>query len=705
MKMKVAALSGILVFITQAGLHADAPGWFRDPTYEYRLKADTTLPGDALYALPPFKVVVDPAHSTTGGASLTFSFEPAGGVTGTTFEVRAGGKLHFKGCQLIESAIICHPGGEVRLEDCTLIEAYLSNGGKTTPAGSTPPKVSLTGCQLTDVTIESPTATGVVVNDSNLFRCRIEAGQADGMSTTSSYSQSFFKDCLLKAPEALMACSGCTFLDCHYTGVFDETMGSYLPAPLLLKLSWKGGTPSELPAKAGKVHFEILPFNDEVQRRRYGMWKHVKMPWRPSKSLSLDKVAEFIPGGVLPAASPPPPPRVASAPMPGASSLGSTPTITNRTPFKSRITAVNGLLISQLSSGETAGQVTKMSLTALPSLDNAPSTLKFNQSVGSDMAKALNEVSKFAQLRHNGLPAGHAIELGFADKYIDKDGPSAAVACALLLEAAITGKEWDPAFAVTGDMNADGSVQPIGGVQAKVRGATKGGCKIVGIPSKNEKAISDILVLEGPAPLVQIGVFSISKFDEALALADPKRADALARALAELENVRNVLSRMSSPQVLGTLRTQQAQSRLQYILQAAPNCLSAKYLLLFAQGRGPRSLSIGGSIEAADSSAIGLIKSISNDVEKSVNTLKGDEVGTSINKLKNLRPKLDPRVWPYVDNVIAYGEVIRSSILNPVRSGARYADLVSKARQAAQAAKAAFEKITGDPQVREELGL
>ena len=43
-------------------------------------------------------------------------------------------------------------------------------------------------------------------------------------------------------------------------------------------------------------------------------------------------------------------------------------------------------------------------------------------------------------------------------------------------------------------MNADGSVQPIGGVQAKIRGATKGSCKLVGVPVKNEKSVQDLLV-------------------------------------------------------------------------------------------------------------------------------------------------------------------------------------------------------------------
>lgn len=370
--------------------------------------------------------------------------------------------------------------------------------------------------------------------------------------------------------------------------------------------------------------------------------------------------------------------------------------------FKSLQTSVNGLLIAQLGGGE-AGKATRMSLVALPSF-GGQSTLKFNQNVGSDMRKALNEVTKFSQLRHNGWPEGHSMEIGFEDKYVDKDGPSAAVACALLLEGAITGKKWDPAFAVTGDMNADGSVQPIGGVAAKIRGATKGSCKIVGLPVKNEKSVADILVTDGPAPLVAITIFSLTKFDDALLLADPERPAALQTALAGFDGMRTVMLR-NPQQLVPLLRNPHALQRLQALYTAAPNCLSAKYLLLYLQGNAPRSLSIGGSIEAAQTSAQGIITAINRDID-GISRLTGDELGGSLNKLRRLRPSLDQRVWPYVDSLMTFAEVIRTSMSNPpTRGSARFNDMVARARSAAGGAKSAYEKLINDPQVREELDL
>src|SRR5262249_17237216 len=131
----------------------------------------------------------------------------------------------------------------------------------------------------------------------------------------------------------------------------------------------------------------------------------------------------------------------------------------------------------------------------------------------------------------------------FEEKYSGKDGPSASVACALLLDALIRGQENDPQFAVTGDMNADGEVQPIGGVPAKLRGATNGKCKYVGIPAKNESYLPDLLMSDGPAPFAGIQVFSIDKFDDALALANAQKPEALQKVVSEFSKVQEVLNR------------------------------------------------------------------------------------------------------------------------------------------------------------------
>jgi hypothetical protein len=691
-----------VVFLAAPVLGAITPSWYELPSNELRLQSSQAVTDTGIYSLPEQKVVINPTVLPVRAASLELSFEKGTHVTSTVFEVGAGGRLTFRDCQLNRVGVICQPGGEVRFENCALMQVYFSADTGYDGTSSPAPKVVINDSVISHSSIESPVAMGLIAKNTRFILTDLHATAKDGANTLSSFSSSVFSQCTLMAGEVLMCTSQCWFSQCEYPGEFPKDFASYLTKPVLVQVAWSGRAPVTLPQKAGMVFFEPI---DAMTVRTAGTKNggpELQSSGAPGQHLSEVLRLAGLNGGI---ATPPTRTSMPSNGLPRSTTPAEPPTVVAPgLVFKSRISSVNGLLIQQLLSGEEAGMVTKMSLTALPSLGSAPSVLKFNQAVGDDMQKALSEVSKFTQLRHGGLPGGHTIEVGFADKYISKDGPSAAVACALLLEAAITGKKWDPAFAVTGDMNADGSVQPIGGVQAKIRGATKGSCKVIGVPVKNEKAVLDILILEGPAPLVGISVFGIKTFEEALLLADSERPLALQNALADFDSMRTVMLR-DPRQIMPLLRTPHAAQRLQALLAAAPNCYSAKYLLMYLQGRAPRTLSIGGSIEAAQSSADSIVSSIDHDVDTNISSLKGDQLGNSLNKLRTLRPLLDSRVWPYVDNLVAYGEVIRGALLNPVRSGARYVDLVGKANKAATAAKSAYQKLINDAQVREELGL
>lgn len=128
-------------------------------------------------------------------------------------------------------------------------------------------------------------------------------------------------------------------------------------------------------------------------------------------------------------------------------------------------------------------------------------------------------------------------------------------------------------------------------------------------------------------------------------------------------------------------------------------------LLLHLQGRAPRTLSLGGSIQAAQGSVQGLLSAINNDLSSTISTLKGDEVGDNLFQLRKNRPNLDQRVWPYVDRLVDFGEVVRVLILTPPRTEANFNALVAKANLAGAAVDAALKKLMSDPQVVEEVGL
>ena len=90
---------------------------------------------------------------------------------------------------------------------------------------------------------------------------------------------------------------------------------------------------------------------------------------------------------------------------------------------------------------------------------------------------------------------------------------------------------------MSGDLHTDGSVQPVGGVPAKIRGAVGRQCRIVGVPAANERAVRDFFLTEGPQVLMSINVFALKEFDQARDLAMTTRPAALTTALAEFDKI------------------------------------------------------------------------------------------------------------------------------------------------------------------------
>ncbi|MFT5883407.1 MAG: putative ATP-dependent protease [Crocinitomicaceae bacterium] len=198
-------------------------------------------------------------------------------------------------------------------------------------------------------------------------------------------------------------------------------------------------------------------------------------------------------------------------------------------------TGVKGLLVMDLGNGAYAGVASQMNATVIKKSSVETIEVAFNQDVGEMMFAATKEVVKFINVRHDELPEGYRVELAFADKYSLKDGPSAAVATALLVNSIITGEGINQDFAVTGDMNATGNVRPVGGVMSKVRGASKK-CSLVAIPVQNVTAIHDAYIIEGIEYLSAIQMFSIKTFDDAHSIAGEKTPE-IKQAIADFSAV------------------------------------------------------------------------------------------------------------------------------------------------------------------------
>ncbi len=83
------------------------------------------------------------------------------------------------------------------------------------------------------------------------------------------------------------------------------------------------------------------------------------------------------------------------------------------------------------------------------------------------------------------------------------DGPSAGAAMVVGIISAMTRKEINPLVLVTGTIDPDGTVGPVGGVLAKARAAAQAGAKVFLIPSGTKIQVEHVKTVDSPSP----GVF------------------------------------------------------------------------------------------------------------------------------------------------------------------------------------------------------
>ncbi len=367
--------------------------------------------------------------------------------------------------------------------------------------------------------------------------------------------------------------------------------------------------------------------------------------------------------------------------------------------FKLNQARVKGLLVVSLSESKEAGTASQMNASVWPD-GPISGRVRFNQEMGMEMKRALVEVVKHMSIRHRDWPEKAGVEVAFEEKYSEKDGPSAAVACALLLESMITGIELSEDFAVTGDMNADGSVQPIGSVAAKIRGAARK-AEVVALPSKNESDYRDIMVLHGVAPLVSVQAFSIETFEEALDVGRADRSDAIAESIAEFALVQDVFAKKGANHG-ALLRNDKVREKLEHIVSLAPNHLSARVMLEAASGRVPGMLSLAASLKAIDDTAASIIRLLDGKT-KTIDRLGSDDISASLFELRKIQSKLDPRTSSYCTSLLDFGRLAREwKFDRPVNT--RQADLLAEEIMAtADRVVAKIEELEQNPEVVEEL--
>lgn len=372
--------------------------------------------------------------------------------------------------------------------------------------------------------------------------------------------------------------------------------------------------------------------------------------------------------------------------------------------FKRTLSSVNALLVRPLEGAGNAASAMKLSATAVGGTNPENITFGFNQAVGEDMQKASSEVVRAVQVRHGQYPASMDVKFGFGDKWGGKDGPSAAVACALLLESLIEGFEIPSHFAVTGDLNADSTVQSVGGVADKIRGAMDLKCTLIAVPATNEEDLDDLVVEENLRRFLTAQIFTLKKLEDAILLAHSASASPAQQAtLLDLTALQAELTTGGAT----ALYAPTTSTRLQAILEAFPNCYTAKILLAASQRKIPTRYSLMGTCER--------IESAMAPFENSIQEIRGgaDIVNYQLgrdnplqdakNNLAALKAKSDPRLIRVIDAEMALIDQFQRLLNANLKSSTVAANYLAELRIAGERSDAEWQKLRDDKEIQDQL--
>jgi hypothetical protein len=143
-------------------------------------------------------------------------------------------------------------------------------------------------------------------------------------------------------------------------------------------------------------------------------------------------------------------------------------------------------------------------LTATPGSRPGHTPVQFVSPVGSQMTAVLDDVLRSIWLKS---------QMGGFESGAELRRPLHAQGWRLhrrggrdLIQSMLQGFEIDSKLAITGDVTADGKIRHIGGVAAKLRGATAAQCRIVIVPGSNYEQVADAMIYEGRALITNIQI-------------------------------------------------------------------------------------------------------------------------------------------------------------------------------------------------------
>lgn len=359
--------------------------------------------------------------------------------------------------------------------------------------------------------------------------------------------------------------------------------------------------------------------------------------------------------------------------------------------------SVLGLVVVQIGGGKHAGAAREIIATALKEPGVKGVKLTIDQEVGDMMGNSLKSIKDFLGANYEDkIPNGYQVNIVFQDRDQPSDGPSAGTAMALMLETLFSGEKIDGKFACTGGITPNGKCTRIGGVAAKIRGATRRKCNIVGVPAGNGKEVTDILVLEGFKPLLDIQVFTMENMEQARAISRAVKSADVQSTLDDFSAVAEVIRDQGDKM----LRNKAVQKKLKDVIKKMPNHISAKLLLDFATGKPPESLSISGSYHEINSRASGIMNRAQLMMFRerfAEGRVARQEAGDALKELRKIEGKVQEKFDGYLKAAIGIAELIE----NGVQDGEK--EFMNDLKRKFESMSVERTKLMKDPEIQEEI--
>jgi len=274
-----------------------------------------------------------------------------------------------------------------------------------------------------------------------------------------------------------------------------------------------------------------------------------------------------------------------------------------------------------------------------------PTLLGFGTPTPRDGSQELREVSQFMTARHADWPTEQRILFSSSIEGFREDGLSGGLGWALIAESIKTGEVIPENVAAVGNLDAEGNVLPVYGMQSRLESLARRGIEIAIIPRASAPALIDLAVDGQLGLLQQMQVIAVEDFDQAWHTTLLKQGSDLERSILLFEEA---------------FQLQQADAaEMQNIGTLNPNHASAYVCYLAFTGQLPNLYTLQGSWERLRAIRKPFDRLLSGSGSYLPRSMPDSgTIKTTIWDLQKLRKQLDPQLHPYHDALEEFIEVL-----------------------------------------------